>query len=275
MRVAAIHSGALARMRAGAGAPPPVQWYKPKETGERNAGARLMSTAGGRLQAVQLLAGLPPEELTRLEQACTWHRYRNGEQILDRSSQNRDVFFVVEGGVQVVNYSASGREVAYALLPAGSYFGELSAVDGEPRSASVVAAGSVLVAAMPPATFHELIQRRPEVGFAVMKRLARIIRNADERIMDLATLGAVQRVQVELLRMARPDPVRKDAWLVYPMPTQAQIASAASTTRETVARVLGQLETLGLIKRKAKTTFIEDRKRLEQYAERLASSDSR
>jgi CRP/FNR family cyclic AMP-dependent transcriptional regulator len=276
MRVGAVHASVAARLRGVlAGASPPVRCYrKPRET-KPDTGVILMSTAGGRLQSIHLLSMLPPDDLLRLEQACTWHRYRNGEQILDRTSQSRDVYFVVEGTVQIVNYSASGREVAYAQVPAGAFFGELSAVDGEPRSASAVAIGSVMVASMPPAAFQELLQRRPEVGFAVMKRLARIIRNADERIMDLATLGAVQRVQVELLRMAKPDPVRRDGWLIYPMPTQAQIASAASTTRETVARVLGQLENLGLIKRKAKTTFIEDRKRLEQYAERLATAESR
>lgn len=224
-----------------------------------------------RLSGIELLASLPVEEMARLEQNCAWHRHGSGEQILDRTSNSRDVFFVVEGAVQIVNYSTSGREVAYALVKAGGFFGELSALDGEPRSATVVAAEPVVLAALAPARFQDLMLRRPEIGLLVLKRLTRIIRTCDERIMDLATLGAVQRVHVELLRMARPDPVRKGAWLVYPMPTQAQIASAASTTRETVARVLGQLETLNLISRRAKTTFIEDRAKLEQYSERIGT----
>lgn len=232
-----------------------------------------MSDAGpGKLAGIAFLADLSAEELARLEKACAWQRHKAGEQILDRHSDSRDVFFVVEGLVQVVNFSSSGREVAYAEVKAGGFFGELSAIDGEPRSATVVAVEPVLLAALQPSYFIDMLSRNPGIGVHVLQRLARIIRISDERIMDLATLGAVQRVVVELLRMARPDPVKKGAWIIYPMPTQASIASKASTTRETVARVLGQIEGMGLIRRQARNTFIDDRQKLERYAERLGAN---
>ena len=229
------------------------------------------TTAGKLLTGIDLLDGMNPADLGRLEQACSVQRYRAGEQILDRASDSRDVFFVVDGRVDIVNFSASGREVAYAQVPAGGFFGELSAIDGEPRSANVVANTACVVAALPPGAFADLLGREPLVAQRVLRRLARIVRTCDERIMDLATLGAVQRVYVELLRMAQPDPVRKGGWLIYPTPTQAQIAARASTTRETVARVVGHLEEAGLIQRKGKNTFIEERDRLAQLAERLGA----
>ncbi len=222
-----------------------------------------------RLAGISILAGLSPAEMALVEQSCTWRRYKRGEQILDRNSPSRDVFFVVEGSVAIVNYSVSGREVAYASVPAGGFFGELAALDGEPRSASVVADQHCLVAALPPQHFQDLLMRHGQTALHVLLRLARVIRTCDERIMDLATLGAVQRVHVELLRMARPDPVTPGSWLVYPVPTQQEIANRASTTRETVARVIGQLQASNLVSRKGKTLYIADRDALDRLTERL------
>ncbi|MDP7105347.1 MAG: cyclic nucleotide-binding domain-containing protein, partial [SAR202 cluster bacterium] len=82
-----------------------------------------------------------------------WRRFVPNEQILDRMSANQEVFFVVEGAVRVVNYSLTGREVAYATVRAGGYFGELAAIDGEPRSASVVATENCLLVKLPPNVF--------------------------------------------------------------------------------------------------------------------------
>jgi CRP-like cAMP-binding protein len=231
-------------------------------------------SAPGRLSAVGLLAGLTPGEIVQLEQACSWRRYKAGEQILDRNSASRDVFFVAEGTVQIVNYSVAGREVNYASVPAGGFFGELSAIDSEPRSATAVADGPCLLAALPPRAFEELLRRHPEIAVQVLRRLARIIRICDERIMDLATLGAVQRVHLELLRMAKPDLIAKGSWVIYPLPRQQEIASRASTTRETVARVLSQLAASKLILRKGKSVYLNDRAALEQLAERLAAQGS-
>ena len=109
----------------------------------------------------------------------------------------------------------------------------------------------------------------PEVALRVLNRLAQIVRNCDERIMDLSTLGAVQRVYVELLRLATPDSGASSQWANNPNPTQANVAARASTTRETVARVFSQLRKSGLISRKGKTLYVNDYPELELMADRL------
>ncbi|MBI1776301.1 MAG: Crp/Fnr family transcriptional regulator [Proteobacteria bacterium] len=222
-----------------------------------------------RLAGIAAFASLSALDLGQLDRAATWRRYRRGEQILGRDSACRDVYFVVEGQVDVVNYSVSGREIAYGTLSAGSFFGELSAIDGEPRSAAVVADTDCLLAWMPPRTFQTLLRQHPDVAMHVLNQLARVVRSCDERIMDLATLGAVQRVEQEVLRMARQDPATPGLWSVYPVPTQQDIARRAATTRETVARVLSLLEQQGMIHRKGKTLYLRDRCRLERCIERL------
>ncbi|MCG8493292.1 MAG: Crp/Fnr family transcriptional regulator [Sneathiellales bacterium] len=222
------------------------------------------------LDNIELLQDLSADERQKIVALCSWKTYSSNEQILERSSTSRDVFFVVDGSVNVVNYGVSGREVAYATVGAGQYFGELSAIDGKPRSANVIANKKCLLASLSPENFSDFLLQHPEIMMQVMQRLARIIRINDDRILDLSTLGAVQRVCQELLRMAEPDPVTPNSWLIYPMPTQSVIASRVSTTRETVARVLGQLAGDDLVLKKGKNLYLKDKAGIEEFISNLA-----
>ncbi|TNE58428.1 MAG: Crp/Fnr family transcriptional regulator [Alphaproteobacteria bacterium] len=230
----------------------------------------MSDVALNRLANIDLFEGIAPHDLAEIEAACEFHPHKAGEEIFNRSTDNRDVFFVVAGRVRIVNYSVSGREVAYAEVPQGTYFGELSAIDGEPRSATIVALEDCLLGSLDQGTFLQVLRKHPESGLNVLQRMAGIIRACDERIMDLATLSAYQRVYRKLLDLMRPDPVRADSWLIYPLPTQAEIAAQASTTRETVARVLGQLGNEQIVERKGKTLYIRDKNKLEILAERTS-----
>jgi CRP-like cAMP-binding protein len=224
------------------------------------------------LRSVRLIQSLPPDALGQLEKQCRWRRCAANEQILDRDDENRDVMLVAEGSVRVVNFSLSGREVSYAHIPTGGFFGELAAIDGQRRSASVVAAEKCLLAMVPPQVFIDLMREHPEVALEVMRRMARIIRICDDRIMDLSTLGAVQRVHVELLRMGKPDPAGTEALAIYPLPAHKDIAALASTTRETVARVISQLASTKIVERRDKALYIVAPTRLKELAERLEES---
>ncbi len=225
------------------------------------------------LEVIELLSELDPETLRSIEQRCRWHSYGGNAAVLDRNSQNRDVFFVVMGAVRIVNYSTSGREIAFANIRKGGYFGEIAALDGEPRSASVVTIEDCRLASLSPEIFRTLLLDYPEIAVQVTTRLATIIRLCDDRIMDLSTVRAVHRVYAEVVRLAEPDMVAPGNWVVRPMRTHAEIASRISTTRETVARVLGQLATDGIVERKGKTLYIRDHPRLLKLAERGADAE--
>jgi CRP-like cAMP-binding protein len=210
------------------------------------------------LAGIELLADLPVEERQRLEQRVNWRRYQRNEQIIDREAESRDVFFVVKGRVRVVIYSIAGREITFDDIDAGRYFGELAALDGEPRSANVMALRPTTVAIMSPTLFHELLVAHPALATKVLTRLVGIIRTCTNRIMDLSTLGANNRVHAELLRLAKPG-LRDDntAW-IKPVPIHGDIASRVSTTRETVARVLSDLARKGIVKRAENALVIRD-----------------
>jgi CRP/FNR family cyclic AMP-dependent transcriptional regulator len=74
-------------------------------------------------------------------------------------SDTRNVTFVVRGKVRIVNFSLSGREITFDDLEEGSYFGELAALDGEPRPAGIMALTDTQIAFLPPDLFIETLTR--------------------------------------------------------------------------------------------------------------------
>lgn len=162
-----------------------------------------MSASGNSLADIPFLAPLAESSRAALEQRARWVRYTANDTIIDRENESRDVFFVVEGQVRVVNFSISGREISFDEMDPGGVFRELTALDGMPRSAAVVALADTLVASISRDTFLNLLRDHPDLAIGVMQELAKIVQTSTERIMDLITLGALNRVHSEILREAR------------------------------------------------------------------------
>lgn len=221
------------------------------------------------LDGIQILEGLNSDATAALAKACVWRRYADHEQIIDRQSESTDVFFVVDGHVRVVNYSLSGKEITLEDLGPGSHFGELSALDGQPRSASVMALESSLIAALPQERFTSLLQENAIISFRVLRALAAIVRNSTDRIMDLSTLAANNRVQADLLRQARSTMIGDNQAEISPIPVHGDIASRVSTTRETVARVLSDLARKNIVERRKNVLLIKDLAQLREMVEEV------
>src|SRR5262245_59530244 len=126
-------------------------------------GGPLSESVPKSLASLPLFAGLDAAELRSLEQHVRWRSFKSGERILESGSDTRDVFFMLSGSASAVNYSFSGREVAFATFNAGEFFGELAALDAQPRSASVVATEECTVGTLPGEVFLDLLRRRVEV----------------------------------------------------------------------------------------------------------------
>jgi CRP-like cAMP-binding protein len=118
----------------------------------------------------------------------------------------------------------------------------LAALDGRPHSSSVIAFAASDIAKMAPARFLKVVQMYPGVALEIMVNLAGMVRNSTERIIDLSTLGANNRVHAELLRRAKVDGVEENGVIsLSPVPVHSDMASRAGATRETVAWVLNDL----------------------------------
>ena len=137
------------------------------------------------LSGIELFSVLDKDQLAEVESRCRWRRFASHQQIIDRESSSRDVFFVISGKVRIVNYSFSGRGIILDELEPGSYFGELSAIDSQPRSARVIAIAESLIGSLPQKHFLETLEAHPKMALHVMQHLSTLLRGATQRIMDL------------------------------------------------------------------------------------------
>jgi CRP/FNR family transcriptional regulator, cyclic AMP receptor protein len=231
------------------------------------AGARTKNSLNG----IPMFAVLSVEERGVCEQCCSWRSYSCGKEVINCASTSRDVFFVIAGSVRVTNQSPSGREVTLADLQPGDFFGELAAIDGEPRSATVVATSEAHLAVMAGETLRRVICEHPAVALAMLKRLASTVRNSTARIMELSTLGAHNRVYAEILRMAKSNVTLRGDARIKPPPTHSEIAARISTTRETVARAIGDLGRQGIVSQGRGTLVVTDLARLADLVEHFRS----
>jgi len=219
------------------------------------------------LANIELLAALTAAELHAVERRCRWKRFGRDEQIIDRETDSTDVYFVANGGVRIVDYSLAGREITFDDILTGGHFGELAALDGAPRSASVVATMPTLTASLDGAAFREVLATHPPIALALLQRLARVIRQSTGRIMDLSSLGANNRIYAELLREARVGGMAGNRAVIRPIPVHADLAGRVSTTRETVARVLNDLARKRIVQRESGGLAILDVRRLSAMVE--------
>lgn len=223
-------------------------------------------TAG--LDRIELLRPLSADQRAAVARQCRWRRFAPDEQLIDHWAETRDVGFVVEGRVRVLSHSAGGREISFSDIDAGELVGEMSALDGRPRSASVVALEEgALIAFLPAKPFQALVTAHPELAMAMMLRLCDKLRGATDRIMELSTLGANNRVHAELLRLARRASRQGASAVITPIPVHSDIAARVSTTRETVARVLSDLTRDGMLERRSDALVVRDLPRLELLVE--------
>ena len=183
------------------------------------------------LARVGLFSSLSSDEREGLEQECTWRRYRPGERVLERGSQSDEVFFVIEGAVNIVSFSSTGREITFAEVGAGGTVGELAAIDGQRRSASVVATDDSLLAILPANLFIDLLKRNGEIAFTLLQRLAGIVRKGTDQVIHVSSMAATNRVYAELLKRAEQDKTVPNLWVVKTLPPLRELASAVGTTR--------------------------------------------
>jgi CRP-like cAMP-binding protein len=228
---------------------------------------RVKTAPAETLANVELLSSLTAEERKAVERRCRWKRFAKDEQIIDRETDSTDVYFIAVGAVRIVDYSLAGREITFDDIEAGGYFGELAALDGAKRSASVVATKDTQTASLDAAAFREVLATHPTMALGLLQRLARVIRQSTGRIMDLSSLGAHNRVYAELLREARAGGLDGNRAAIKPIPVHADLAGRVSTTRETVARELNDLARKKIVEREKGALVILDVKRLSAMVE--------
>ena len=220
-----------------------------------------------RLKTVDLFAELDDDELAQVAQLVRTRFVRRGESVVTHQDDTRDVYFVLSGAVRVTIYSQDGRFVTFRELEVGGSFGELAAIDGEPRSANVVAAEEVSVGLMSAGNFRNVVSRYPSVSLATLRKLAALVRSLSERVGE-GVLPVPVRICRELIRLGEHTRQGRGA-VLRPAPRRAELASRVNTHREAVSRLFSELARVGLIRKGEGEIVIVDVEALQRHAERL------
>ncbi|MEM7254179.1 MAG: Crp/Fnr family transcriptional regulator [Pseudomonadota bacterium] len=201
------------------------------------------------LIGIHLLRGLSTDARNQIANQCTYREYDAGTDIVVHGDASNDVFFLVAGLVRATIFSVSGKEVAFRDLVPGETFGDLSAIDGRERCASVIALAPCVTVTLGAKAFQSIYCQHPEVAQRVMEQLSRVIRALSERVLEHATMGVRDRVRAEVLRIAeQPDCDRFDGFRWAPRPpTHDDIAKRISTQREAVTKEISALRREGVL----------------------------
>ncbi|MEZ5859028.1 MAG: Crp/Fnr family transcriptional regulator [Geminicoccaceae bacterium] len=201
-----------------------------------------------KLRRSRLFEELDDSVLESVAAAMRLQTFVAGSTIFAQFDTSNDVDFILDGRVRVTLYSRSGKEVTFRDLAAGDMFGELAALDGEPRSAHVIALTEVALASMSREDFHRLLRRHPDFAMLVLRKLSHLVRLLSERVYQFST-PVPTRVCAELLRRAEEAPLADNVARIVPAPKHAEIANCVNTHREAVSRTMSDLMRQGILRR--------------------------
>jgi CRP/FNR family cyclic AMP-dependent transcriptional regulator len=201
----------------------------------------------GLLRNVSIFADLDAAAVAALERIAEVKDYPAGAVIVSQEDPGDALFVLVSGRVKVVLYGDSGREIILSIFRSpGDFFGEMSLLDDEPRSATVIADRASRLLVLSRREFQAHLEGHPRTALRVLQEVSRRLRRADAVIGNLALLDVYGRLAGKLREMAETDGEETDdGVLVRQRPTQAEIAAMIGTSRETVSRALSEFSRRG------------------------------
>lgn len=211
------------------------------------------------LKSIPLFSELTEKDLEKVLQVANRQRYHKENLILIEEEVGSSMFVILEGRVKISRISDDGREVILAILSEGDFFGEMSLLDGQTRSANVTAIDESELLVIRREEFLQMLHDYPQIAINLLKELAQRIRKGDEHIKSLSLQDAKGRVANTLLRIAEDYGVfRKGQVEINELPLQQDLANMAGTSRETISRVIKTLIQQAYLKKERGKIIIID-----------------
>lgn len=210
------------------------------------------------LRTVPLFSELGDQEVGSLSRLATRRRYPKDTVVFFENEEGDFFFTIVQGRIKVTILGDDGREIILSVLGPGDFFGEMALLDNEPRSATAIAMEDSELLSLHRTDFQTVIGDNPAISHALIKVLTSRLRRANHQIQTLALLDVYGRVARVILDMAKEEGRRlKDGRIAFRRATHQEIANRIGTTRETVTRMLKDLERQALIRIEGKEIVLQ------------------
>lgn len=213
------------------------------------------------LQNKTIFQGLNEEELTRVVAIMGIREFKRNEVIFLEGDPGDCFYLVLTGEVRIFKVSADGREKTLALIGTGDFLGEMALIEEKVRSAGAGAVMKSKLGILHRDHFHQLIYQHPEIALKIIVQLAERLRRANQQIEGLAFKDVRERLVQFLLQL--PTQAEDGAGMIIRKVTHQEIANLIGSSRETVTRMLGQLQEEGLIRLDGRHIVIKKRDELE------------
>jgi CRP-like cAMP-binding protein len=186
---------------------------------------------------------------TLLRRAGTMCRFTEGQSVCRQGEPLRHVLVLLSGRVEVDAYSRNGYEAVLAIRTAGELIGEMSAVDGQPRSATVRTLENTQVIMIPPDRFAVLCRQRPELSWAVLRVVVRRLRQVSAQRAEQTGNTVAERLAALLVDLAAEYGAPTETGVTIALSrTQRELAAMVGGSRESVVRALSDLRSRGIVR---------------------------
>ena len=208
------------------------------------------------LKAVPFFSQLSDHELESVRSVASERNHPKNAVVLTEGEMGDSLYVIQSGKVKVVIGDEEGREIILKILGPGDFFGEMSMIDKQPRSASVTTTEPATFLVLTHAAFERLIEKAPRIANVVMQILAHRVREADRKIGTLALMDVYGRVASTLLELSV---YSNGKLMVAEKLSQQDLANMVGASREMVNRILKDLSDRGFISIESKSITIINR----------------
>jgi len=185
-------------------------------------------------------------------------RFRRGQAIFTQGDRAERVFVIERGWVLITSVAPGGREIVLGLRGPGDLIGDLSALDGAPRSATALAVGAVEATVAPSSAMTRALSDA-ETALDLLRVLAARLRDADLKRLEFAALDTLGRVAWRLQELSERFGEQTAEGIEVELPlSQEQLASWCGASREATVKALAALRGLGCITTGRRTVLIRD-----------------
>tara|TARA_B100001750_G_C15375407_1_gene529569 strand:- start:239 stop:916 length:678 start_codon:yes stop_codon:yes gene_type:complete len=218
------------------------------------------------LQNINIFSNLSDSALSEIQDSFVLRKYPKGSMIILEEEYGDIVFIVSKGTVKITRVNDEGKEVILSLMGIYDIVGELSIIDGEARSANVLAQEDCELYAITREDFLEILKNNFEISLALMGELASRIRKSDQHIEALSLSDAEHRIGVSILNLAEEmGIIRQGMVTIENLPFQQDIANMSGTSRETVSRILKLFEDKNMLSKTGHKLIIPNYNNFKRY----------
>jgi CRP-like cAMP-binding protein len=197
-------------------------------------------------------------------------RARQGQVLLGEGFQEADVYLIESGRMQASLCSRQGRETILREMGPGQIFGELSAIDGQPRSVNITAVDDSELWHLSGRAFLDFLRDAPDAGRWMTWQLSMRVRDLTVRTFELTNMPVNTRLHCQLIRLSRASDMSGDSAVIDPFPTHSVLAARVGTHREAVTRELVKLKNEQILKKVGRQMHILSVDRLQKMIIRVA-----